>query len=259
MSPKTKPLILGVDEAHKKMRWIYISPHFDDAVLSAGGLIWEQAHSGISVEIWTICAGDPPGPDSEFADRLHRQWGTGSGMDTVTFRRTEDRNAARRVGATTRHFSIPDAIYRRSQTGDPFYPVDIFDPIHPEDTGVIDQVVELLESQINNYDTLVCPLAVGGHVDHVITRAAVEKLGRSLWYYADIPYFLRYPEQLQGATKKMAPKTFFVSSRGLTAWQGGIAAYASQLSSLFDDEFDMRHKIRDYLRVNSGLRLWEME
>ena len=30
----------------KHMRWIYLSPHFDDAVLSCGGLIWEQTHSG---------------------------------------------------------------------------------------------------------------------------------------------------------------------------------------------------------------------
>jgi len=43
------------------MRWIYISPHFDDAVLSCGGLIWEQTHKGITVEIWTVCAGDAHG------------------------------------------------------------------------------------------------------------------------------------------------------------------------------------------------------
>ena len=59
------------------MRWIYISPHFDDAVLSCGGLIFEQARQGIPVEIWTICAGDaPPGPLSQLAQDCHVQWGT---------------------------------------------------------------------------------------------------------------------------------------------------------------------------------------
>ena len=23
-------------------KWVYLSPHFDDVVLSAGGLVWEQ-------------------------------------------------------------------------------------------------------------------------------------------------------------------------------------------------------------------------
>ena len=41
------------------MRWIYISPHLDDAVLSAGGLLYDQAQKGIPVEIWTVVCGYP--------------------------------------------------------------------------------------------------------------------------------------------------------------------------------------------------------
>lgn len=41
------------------MRWIYISPHLDDAVLSAGGLIYEQTRAGHEVEIWTFMCGFP--------------------------------------------------------------------------------------------------------------------------------------------------------------------------------------------------------
>ena len=29
------------------MRWIYLSPHLDDAVLSCGGLIFEQSRQGL--------------------------------------------------------------------------------------------------------------------------------------------------------------------------------------------------------------------
>ena len=48
--------------------WIYLSPHFDDAVLSCGWLIWQQAQAGQRVEIWTVCAGEiPPGPLTPFA------------------------------------------------------------------------------------------------------------------------------------------------------------------------------------------------
>ncbi|HET8705788.1 MAG TPA: PIG-L family deacetylase, partial [Pseudomonadales bacterium] len=244
---------------HADMRWIYISPHFDDAVLSCGGLIWEQAHSGVNVEIWTICAGDPPpGNLSAFATMLHQKWQTGDGYETVALRRAEDKNAARRVRANPIHLNVPDAIYRRAVGVGPLYTEDIFVPIHPADKAV-DEIAAMLAQKLTNYDTVVCPLAVGGHVDHVITRAAVEKLGRPLWYYADIPYFLTYPDKLAPATQRLSSRTFFVSSRGLTAWQNGIAAYASQISSLFADTADMRQKIREYLRQFDGLRLWEAE
>ena len=39
------------------MRWVYLSPHLDDAVFSAGGLIYEQAQGGLPVEIWTYNLG----------------------------------------------------------------------------------------------------------------------------------------------------------------------------------------------------------
>ena len=76
------------------MAWIYLSPHFDDAVLSCGGLIWEQVRRGERVEIWTVCAGAiPPGPLSPFAAELHARWGTG--MASVEARRAEaEREAA---------------------------------------------------------------------------------------------------------------------------------------------------------------------
>ncbi len=40
--------------------WIFVSAHFDDVVLSAGGLVWELTRRGDQVEVWTVCAGNPP-------------------------------------------------------------------------------------------------------------------------------------------------------------------------------------------------------
>jgi LmbE family N-acetylglucosaminyl deacetylase len=244
----------------KHMRWIYISPHFDDAVLSCGGLIWEQTHSGMPVEIWTVTAGDPPpGPVSDLITRVHSEWQTGSPEETVTLRRSEDKNAARRVGATARHLGIVDALYRRTQTGTLMYTNDVFDPIHPREAGIVEQAAQEISRHLTQYDTLVCPLAIGGHVDHLITRRAVESLGRPLWYYADVPYLLRHPTELAPAVTGMSEKTFFISTQGLTAWQESIAAHASQINSLFTDSQDMRNQIKDYHLLNSGLKIWERE
>jgi LmbE family N-acetylglucosaminyl deacetylase len=242
------------------MRWIYISPHFDDAVLSCGGLIWEQTHTGIPVEIWTICAGDPPaGPLSPFAQAMQDSWGTGTAEQTVALRRIEDQNASRRVGALAVHFPVPDCIYRRSQTGSLLYPDGIFGGPNPRDTAVIDEMVHLLSSRLNQSDTLVCPLTIGGHVDHINVRAAVERLGRPLWYYADIPYLFRSPEELVRSVEGLSARNFYISPDGLQAWHESIAAHKSQISALFEDDADMRQKIRNYAQQHEGLRLWERE
>jgi len=253
MLPDPKSLIL-----EGNMRWIYISPHFDDAVLSCGGLIWEQTHSGIPVEIWTVNAGDPPpGPVSDLITRIHTEWKTGSPQETVALRRIEDKNAARWVGATVQHLNGVDAIYRRTNTGSLMYTQDVFDPIHARESNIVEDVVRMLTRDLTQYDTLVCPLALGGHVDHVITRLAAEKLGRPLWYYADIPYLFRHEEQLAPAIEAMNGKTFFISAQGLAAWQEGIAAHASQISSLFADVQDMQTQIKNYRQSRSGLTIWD--
>jgi LmbE family N-acetylglucosaminyl deacetylase len=244
------------------MRWIYISPHFDDAVLSCGGLIWEQTHSGIPVEIWTVMAGDPPpGPVSDLITRVHADWNTGTPQETVALRRIEDQEAARCVGATVRHLKVVDALYRRTNTGNLIYTQDVLDPIpvHPRDKDVVEDVIKQVAEDLNQHDTIVCPLAIGGHVDHIITRKAVEALRRPVCYYADIPYLLKHEDKLAPAIANMKGKTFFVSAPGLAAWQKGIAAHASQISSLFGDVQDMRTQIKNYHLSRSGLTIWDCE
>lgn len=255
MLPNPKSLILG-----ENMRWIYISPHFDDAVLSCGGLIWEQTHSGIPVEIWTVMAGDPPtGLESDIAREMHTTWGSGTPQETVALRRSEDQNAARRVGAGIRHLPFADAIYRRSKTGTLYYTGGIFVEPHPREAFLVDEVARQVASKLTQYDTIVCPLSIGGHVDHLVTRKAIESLGRPLWYYADVPYTLKHPEELPAVTGGMTGKIFYISAQGLAGWQESIAAHASQITSLFADVQDMRQTIKEYAQSRGGITLWERE
>jgi LmbE family N-acetylglucosaminyl deacetylase len=242
------------------MRWIIISPHFDDAVLSCGGLISDAARRGTPVEIWTICAGYPePGPLSELATRIHAEWGTDDARQTVDLRRAEDHAAAARVGAAARHFSVPDCIYRRDSAGAFLYTDDVFDPPHPADAGLPEQIGLSLAPLLQADDLIICPLTVGHHVDHVITRQALEMLGRPLSYYADIPYLLRSPEELAWTSVGFAPASHRVSRAGLSAWQRGIAAYTSQLQMLFGSEREMRRQIRAYWQAEQGMRLWSVD
>jgi len=239
------------------MRWIYISSHFDDAVLSCGGLIWEQTQKGMPVEIWTVCAGDaPPGPLSLLAVVCHQQWGIESAEDVVAARCLENQEAATLVGAETVNFSIPDCIYRRSPTGELLYPENVFVPIQPFEKNLDVEIAATLTSELQPDDRIVSPLAIGGHLDHVLTRLAAEHLDRPIRYYADVPYLIEHPEMLAPATEGLKETLYPISEKGRGVWQSGIAAYATQILILFETEEKMREAIRLYWENQRGVRLW---
>jgi LmbE family N-acetylglucosaminyl deacetylase len=242
------------------MRWVYLSPHFDDAVLSCGGLIWEQARAGVEVEIWTILAGDPPpGPLSDFATVNHKLWGVETGEEVVSMRKLEDEAAATIVQADLVHFGIPDAIYRRSPGGEYLYTQTVMTPPRAEDDGLPQTIAEALRSELQAGDRLICPLALGGHVDHIQVRRAAESLDLPLWYYADVPYLLSYPAALPEAISTFVSQRFDISEAGLGAWLEGVAAYRSQVDSLYKDDKNMLFQaIRDYCQSEGGLRLWHL-
>jgi LmbE family N-acetylglucosaminyl deacetylase len=239
------------------MRWIYLSPHFDDAVLSCGGLIYEQSRQGIQTEIWTILAGNPPqGPLSEFAQQNHILWGVTKGEQVVAMRKAEDEEAAGIVGADIVHFDIPDCIYRRSPQGEYLYTETVITSPHPADRELPGQIAAALKSELRRADQLVCPLALGGHVDHALVRQAAESLKRRLQYYADIPYILNNPQVLEPAIAALESQLHPVSENGLSAWLHGVAAYRSQVDSLFKGEGTLFDAIRSRWEREAGIRLW---
>ena len=238
------------------MRWIYISPHLDDAVLSAGGLIYEQTRAGDQAEIWTFMCGFPTDAElSPFAQRLHKQWGMTSAEEVIRGRRAEDLNAAARVGAKAVHFDFLDCIYRRGKSGDWLYS-DVFIPPHAEDADLAARIAKSIAGRLEADDQLVCQLALGSHVDHVVVRRAAELVGRPLLYDADIPYHFNFPDELTPKTAGMKATVRAISGAGLSAWQEGILAYDSQMSMLFESPGAMREKIAKYGAESGGVRLW---
>lgn len=240
------------------MDWVYLSPHLDDVAFSCGGLVWEQVQRGQKVAIWTICAGDPPpGPLSGFAQALHARWQVG--REAVSQRRSEDVRACLRLGATWRHFSIPDCIYRKSpESGEGLYVSEegLFGEIHAEEQGLVEKVRQMLSRRLPDAAKIACPLSLGGHVDHRLTRAAAEGTGRALWYYADYPYVQREGVRLEDKTAGMTGEVFRLSEEGLEAWVEAAAAHASQVSSFWTDMEALRGSIRVHAGHIGGAKLW---
>ncbi|QKV94915.1 PIG-L family deacetylase [Streptomyces sp. NA02950] len=151
-------------------RVVALSPHFDDAVLSVGGLLGTLAGRAVVV---TIHGGPPPdGPPSDW-DRL---CGFGSGAAAASAREEEDRVACGVIGAEARHLSYPDGAY-----GAP---------------ASVDELTDALEAYVTEDTLVLVPAGLCRHADHHRTRdAALGTLAAlgvgQAWLYADQPYASR--------------------------------------------------------------------
>jgi len=258
------------------MRWIYLSPHLDDAVLSAGGLIYEQVRSGVPVEIWTFMCGIPPeGEDSPLARWLHEQWGFSSAQETALQRRAEDARAANILGAKTVHFDFLDCIYRRAKNGEWLYQ-EIAIPPREEDADLPSQIAEAVSARLTRDDparfnspfqrserddVLVCQLSVGSHVDHVLVRQAAELLRHPLVYDIDIPYLFYKPDELEPKSAGMKESAHSITEAGLERWQEAVLAYQSQIPVLgeaLDSPEKARASIQKYWAERRGIRLLQL-
>ena len=242
------------------MEWIYLSPHLDDVALSCGGLIWEQIRAGEAVSIWTICAGEPPpGPLSTFAESLHKRWKTG--REAIEQRRNEDIAACSHLEATFRHFSIPDCIYRLApESGEHLYTSEdsLFGEIDPREAILIRSLRAELASSLPFDVQVVCPISIGGHVDHRLTRAAASGLAQSLWYYADYPYVLDKQDLLSQLIEQgWKGVKNSISESGMKAWEKAVSEYRSQISTFWNSLADMRAALRVYKRQMGGVTLWQ--
>jgi LmbE family N-acetylglucosaminyl deacetylase len=240
------------------MPWIFLSPHFDDAALSCGGIIWEEVRRGAQVSIWTICAAPPPpGPLSSFAQQLHARWGTVA--DATEQRRQEDIASCKLLGAAYRHLDLTDCIYRRGPDGEYLYPSEesLSAGLQPVDEYWVQHLVAQLKQDLPPDARVVCPLTIGNHVDHQLTRAAAERLPARLSYYADYPYVRRKPELLEDMLHTgWQAEHFDVSEPALAAWQASVAAHASQVSTFWPDIPAMRAGLKAYWALKNATSLW---
>jgi LmbE family N-acetylglucosaminyl deacetylase len=241
------------------MRWIYLSPHLDDAVFSAGGLIYEQSMADIQTEIWTIMSGHPEEIElSNFAIGLHERWGVNSAEESLNLRRLENEKATNLVGAKTVYFNFIDSMYRCGPNGEALY-TSSFLRQHKSDANLPEKIAKSISKSLSAEDVLVCPLAIGGHIDHVLVRKAAELLHRPLIYIADVPYLLNNPRKLWWNTLWMKKVIQPVSRPCLRVWLEAIQAYASQIQMEFTSTDMMQEDISAYWGKYNGLPIWKVK
>lgn len=235
---------------------IYLSPHLDDAALSCGGTIHQQAARGDHVIVLTLFAGDPPETLSPFAQTLHARWQLGP--DAVARRRAEDHQAITSLGATPLWLPYPDCIYRYAADRWLYATEEaLFGPLATEDQPLIARLVQEIRSRWPSPPTtLHVPLGVGHHVDHQIAHqvgAQLERQGWSVRYYEDYPY-AEDPHALKEALGEHLWHAELVelTQQDLHAKQKAVLSYRSQLSTFWSDEATCRRALEHHSRRTAG-------
>ncbi len=227
---------------------IFLSPHFDDAVYSCGGTIHQFTQRGDTVLIITVMGGDPPDPlpDTPIVRDLHQRWG--AGPTPVSVRREEDYAAAAILGAAVTHIrDIPDCVYRTANSV-PLYPDEssLWNNVHPSDPAI-----EMLENRFN-YKALThfyVPLAVGGHVDHLIVRDWALDQPFSVILYEDYPYS-EQPGAVEAALTELPSArgqrlaTVLLTEADIAAKIEAAKAYRSQISTFWQDAAALQQRVR---------------
>jgi LmbE family N-acetylglucosaminyl deacetylase len=235
---------------------LFLSPHYDDAVLSCGGLIRQLARNGETVRILTVMGDDIPAvlPDTPIIRDLHQRWQ--AGYDPVAVRRQEDQCAAEAVNAQADHLPYPDCVYRVDSDKRPLYPSEesLFGDVHPDDPLC---QVSLAGSLPHDLTALYVPLGVGHHVDHQIVRDWGLSLRGELFVlklYAEYPYSrdkTAVAHVLQHG-HPLKSERVTLSEQDVQAKLRGIACYRSQISTFWGSISEMEQAVRQFMMEIGG-------
>jgi LmbE family N-acetylglucosaminyl deacetylase len=239
----------GVDDLDGADGYLVLSPHLDDAVLSCGALLAAVAPRAPVTVVTVFTAADAP-PHTLAARSFLRSCAVPDAAALYAARRAEDRAVLDGMGVRHRHLGLPDALFRRRDT--PVrglarwvpelghrYPTYRFDiargRVSRGDAALVDRLAGTVAELVagTGARVLLCPLGVGRHVDHLLTRAVGPRFADRVVYYAEFPY-----------TVTAAPDAAFVRRHGLVAqrWVTGLAGkealirgYRTQTPLLFPD------------------------
>ncbi|MGF1502766.1 MAG: PIG-L deacetylase family protein [Paracoccaceae bacterium] len=212
---------------------LFVSPHLDDAVFSAGGTIARLVGTGWAVTVATVFTASVAEPEG-FALACQTDKGIPPEIDYMAVRRAEDAAACTVLGARTRWLDLAEAPHRGYGSARA-----LFGPVHAQDTAeqaVRARLEPVLAGQAP--DAVFGPDGMAGHVDHLIVRAALERLrpgGVLLW--RDEPYGWR-------RRTPAAPGALPVGiDRWLVAKTEAAGCYGSQLDFQFGGPTAMVHAL----------------
>ncbi len=231
---------------------IFISPHFDDVVLSCGGtLAYLSQHRANLLLVTVFSAGQTdPAALSPYARHMHELWGNAE--NPVEVRRNEDKAAAEHLGAEYCWLEFQELIYRyQALRGD-----EILDPtFDPRRDECFEPVRAALSRVLDGHPNAVvfAPLGLGYHRDHLVVHETIKEAAKmatapgDLMFYEDYPYAATadLKRRLGEIALELKPMAMDISST-LSERVGLTQMYTSQMSMLFGEAANVEKEIRAY-------------
>jgi len=217
-------------------RPVVVSPHLDDAIWSCGSLLWQMTQAGQQPLVANVITDEPPNdlPLTTFAQCMHDKWG-GTTTEVWQQRQSEDRDARAFLGVEGKNLGFLDAIYRgyveeSLLAGE----LDADDHLAPEIVAAVGDAW--------TDATVFLPLAIGGHVDHVMCfglRTLLEPIAKQIFFYDDFPYVTQPGQEaarhdwLSEHSIEATPHHVALSEPALKAHGDASALYVSQIDGFF--------------------------
>ncbi len=225
---------------------LLISPHLDDAVFSAGGVMALLAGRGWRVVTATAFTRSVH-PAQGFALECQRDKGLADEVDYMALRRDEDVEAAALTGAETLWLDLPEAPHRGYASA-----AALFGEYAPDD-AIADELLAALRDAMRDVapDLVLGPAALGSHVDHRrVLDALPLAVGDRAWaLWRDTPYIIRQPEAVPGGAFLGGLEDVRLPVEDtLDVKLAASAAYASQVGFQFGGAHEMIDALRQLAR-----------
>jgi LmbE family N-acetylglucosaminyl deacetylase len=131
--------------------------------------------------------------------------------------------------------------------------------MHPSEVRLVSQLTAIVDGLSTSAEVVMyAPLAVGNHVDHQLVRDSLlgaHNCSRQVVFYEDYPY-VDVPGALTRAlttlgTREWESELSSLDESCLKAKIMAIAAYQSQMATLFGGQKAMAERVRQYSRAVS--------
>jgi hypothetical protein len=180
-----------------------------------------------------------------------RQCGYQDAQKLFSDREKEDAEVLKSINVKVINLSYSDAIWRMKTNPGPLsrlfpnvgelrtvYPTyklhAIKGKIAKADLKTIAAIKKELKTKVTEQDTLTfCPLGIGSHVDHVITRKICDELFQNPIHWSDFPYNEKSKEDTKGFQS-------FIFTDGLSEKRKLVEGYKSQYGAMFHAGLNLR-------------------
>lgn len=237
---------------------LFLSPHLDDAILSAGGLI-SYLTNKTEVKLVTIFTAANNGPHTLSGKRFLSLSGYSDAIKLFEDRKKEDIRVCKELNVEYRHLNFIDGLFRkRSHAKNYFirtlgkfipefihsYPVyrlkRLSAKIALADNRLKNNLRLAILKEVKKFKTkpvIFAPAAIGSHIDHMLIKSVCDELFPGTIYWSDFPYVLKQTNAVQLPGKNSLVWKYSHSLKARL-----ISYYVSQVSAMFANGEIPAHK-----------------